>query len=242
MIVARRAHERGHFDHGWLDAYHTFSFADYFDPAFVQFGPLRVLNQDRVMPAQGFPTHAHRDMEIVTYVLEGELRHQDSMGNGSLVANGDVQFMSAASGVTHSEFNASKSGVLELLQMWIVPRRSGGTPRYDQKSFAPSARRGRLCLVVSPDGRENSIRIGQDASLYAGLLDGRESIRQAADPGRAAWLHVARGALELNGVALEAGDGAAIVEESQWQLENGREAEFVLWDLAHGALWSKVTR
>ena len=231
MITLRRSEDRGHADHGWLDAYHTFSFADYFDPDHVHFSVLRVLNQDRLAPGTGFPTHPHRDMEIVTYVLEGLLQHKDSLGNGSLIRPGEVQFMSAGTGVLHSEFNASQSERLQLLQMWVFPRQKGTPPAYDQKSFPLAEREDRLRLVVSPDGRDGSIRIGQDASLYAGMLAAGARVEQALAQGRSAWLHVARGRLALNGTELGPGDGAAIQGEERLVLEGREEAELVLWDL-----------
>jgi len=232
MITLRRSEERGHAEHGWLDARHTFSFADYFAPDHMQFGALRVLNQDRVAPRTGFPTHPHRDMEIVTYVLEGELSHRDSMGNGSVIRPGDVQFMSAGSGVEHSEFNASETVPLHLLQMWIFPREKGMPPSYDQRHFPLEERRDRLRLVVSPDGRDGSIRIGQDASLHAGVVGPGARVEHELAPDRRAWLHVARGRLRLNGTELGPGDGAAIQAEPRLELEGLEEAELVLWDLA----------
>ncbi len=231
MITPRRSAERGHADHGWLDAHHTFSFADYFDQRFMGFSALRVLNQDRVAPGRGFSTHPHRDMEIVTYVLEGALEHKDSMGNGSRMQPGEVQFMSAGSGVLHSEFNPLPDKPLHLLQMWVLPAKANTPPRYEQKTFAESERRGKLRCVVSPDGRDGSITIGQDAQLFVGLLDGDERIQHALEPRRAQWLHVARGSLRLNDIELGPGDGAAIVGEKQLVLEGGRQAEFVMWDL-----------
>lgn len=232
MITLRRSEERGHADHGWLDAYHTFSFADYYDPDHVHFGALRVLNQDRVAPASGFPTHPHRDMEIVTYVLEGALEHEDSMGNGSVIRPGEVQFMSAGTGVLHSERNPSRTEGLHLLQMWVVPSEKGTRPSYDQRSFALAERVNRLRLVVSPDGRDGSIRIGQDAALYAGLLSKGARVEQELAPGRAAWLHVARGKIAINGQELGPGDGAAIQSESKIALDGREDADLVLWELA----------
>ncbi len=231
MITKRSARERGHAHHGWLEAFHTFSFADYFDPRFLGYGPLRVINQDRVEPGQGFPTHAHRDMEIVTYVLDGALEHKDSLGNGSRIVPGEVQFMSAGSGVTHSEFNPSPTQVLHLLQMWVVPARRGGVPRYEQRTLAAQARQSRLATLLSPDGRDQSIVIGQDAVLYASLLDGSDRVSWQPTRGRRAWLHLAKGSLELNGQRLEAGDGAAIENEDKLEFARAQRAEFVLWDL-----------
>jgi quercetin 2,3-dioxygenase len=231
MITIRRAGDRGHADHGWLDAYHTFSFADYHDPDFMGFSALRVLNQDRIQAGKGFGTHPHRDMEIVTYVLDGVLEHRDSMGNGGRVLPGEVQFMSAGRGVTHSEFNGSNETELHLLQMWVLPAQRDTAPRYEHREFSEAERRGRLRLVVSPDGRDGSLAIGQDAGLHVGLLDGDEVIEHALPEQRTAWLHLARGAMTLNGEALQAGDGAAIRSERELTLRGGANAEFVLWDL-----------
>jgi redox-sensitive bicupin YhaK (pirin superfamily) len=234
MIRIRRSSERGHANHGWLDTYHTFSFADYHDPDFMGFRDLRVLNQDRVAAGEGFPRHGHRDMEIVSYVLDGALEHKDSMGNGSQMHPGEVQLMSAGTGVMHSEYNASRKDPLHFLQMWILPAREGTKPRYEQKLFAEGERRGRLRLVVAPDGADGALTIGQDVRLFAGLLDGAERIQHALPDGRDAWLHVARGRLVLNGNALDPGDGAAIVDERTLTLERGEGAELVLWELARG--------
>jgi redox-sensitive bicupin YhaK (pirin superfamily) len=233
MITLRPAAARGHADHGWLDARHTFSFADYHDPEHMGFSVLRVLNQDRVAPARGFGTHPHRDMEIVTYVLSGALEHKDSMGNGSLILPGEVQFMSAGTGVFHSEFNASKEMTTELLQMWILPAQRGAKPRYDQKRFAAEETDGALRCVVSPDGRAGSIVIGQDASLYVGRFARGQRAELALDPRRSAWLHVAAGRVRANGVELGAGDGAAITAEARLALEGvgDESANLVLWDL-----------
>jgi len=231
MISPRRSAERGHADHGWLDSHHTFSFANYYDPDFMQFGLLRVLNQDRVQPGMGFGTHGHRDMEIVSYVLDGVLEHKDSMGNGSQMRPGEVQLMSAGTGVTHSEFNASPTDELHFLQMWVFPRELRTRPRYEQKAFPAADRKGRLRLVVSPDGSGGSLTIGQDARLFAGLLDTGEktSHRLAAD--RSAWLHVARGKVRLNGIELGPGDGAGITEEEELVLEGVEDSELVLWEI-----------
>ncbi|MEM7307951.1 MAG: pirin family protein [Planctomycetota bacterium] len=232
MIRIRPSDERGFADHGWLQARHTFSFAEYYDPAFTQFGALRVLNQDVVRASRGFPTHGHRDMEIVTYVLDGVLEHRDSMGNGAQVRPGEVQLMSAGSGVTHSEYNASADEPLHLLQMWVFPRRQGTEPRYEQRAFSEEERRGALRLVVSPDGADGSLTIDQDARLYAGLLAAGEEAQHALDAGRSAWLHVARGRVELNGQELGAGDGAAIDAEERLALVGVEDAEVVMWELA----------
>lgn len=231
MITLRPAASRGHADHGWLKAAHSFSFAGYRDPEHNRFGLLRVLNQDRVAPGEGFGTHGHENMEIVTYVLSGVLEHRDSMGNGSQMRHGEVQLMSAGSGVTHSEFNADTEDELHLLQMWVFPAVDGTPPRYEQKAFDPDELRGRLRLVVSPDGASGSLSISQDARLFAGLLDGPERIEQAQDAERMSWLHVARGALTLNGQRLGPGDGAAIRDEPALLLSDGEGAEFVLWEL-----------
>jgi redox-sensitive bicupin YhaK (pirin superfamily) len=231
MITIRRSEERGHADHGWLDARHTFSFASYHDPDFMAFRSLRVLNQDRVQPAQGFGTHGHSDMEIVTYVLSGAVQHRDSMGNGSVIRPGEVQYMSAGSGVTHSEFNPLDDEVTELLQMWVLPARRGTTPRYEQRDFS-KALRGRMALVASGDGREGSIGIGQDALLYIGRLAPGDSAALALAPSRGAWLHVGLGRVRVNGQELGPGDGAAIQSEPEIRIEASEESEVVLWDLA----------
>ena len=237
MMKIRRSHERGHADHGWLDTYHTFSFASYFDPDHVQFGPLRVLNQDRVAPGRGFGTHGHENMEIISYVLDGVLEHKDSMGNGSQMRPGEVQLMSAGSGVTHSEFNGSSKDPLHFLQMWVFPREEGTAPRYQQREFAEQERRGRLRLVVSPDGADGSLTIDQDTRLHVGTFGSGEATRFELGADRAGWLHVARGRLRLNGEELDAGDGAALAaDDAPFVLEmagaDGDDAaEVVLWDL-----------
>jgi hypothetical protein len=232
MIEIRPAAERGHFDHGWLNTWHTFSFADYYDPNFVSFRSLRVINDDRVAGGGGFPTHPHRDMEIVTYVLEGALEHKDSMGTGSVIRPGDVQRMSAGTGVTHSEFNASPTEAVHLLQIWMLPERKGITPSYEQKNYPAAERRGKLRLVASPDGRAGSLKIHQDNKLYAGLFDKGESAKYELKAGRYAWLQVARGSVELNGIKLQAGDGAAAAEEPVLELAGVDDAEVLLFDLA----------
>lgn len=236
MLEIRRSADRGHADHGWLEAFHTFSFADYHDPAQRRFGVLRVINQDRIQAQKGFAPHDHRDMEIVTYVLEGELAHQDSLGNGSTIRPGEVQLMSAGSGVTHSEFNASKTEPLHLLQMWVFPRIRDTEPRYEQKHFPEEERRDTLRLVVSPDGAADSLRIGQDARLFAGLLAPGRQLVQELSAARRAWFHLARGRLSLNGVELGAGDGVGIERESELTLRGIEAAEFVLWDLPGGSI------
>jgi quercetin 2,3-dioxygenase len=231
MLRIRRSDERGHADHGWLKTFHTFSFADYYDEEHIHYGTLRVLNQDFVAPGRGFPTHAHRDMEIVTVVLAGALEHKDSMGNGSRMVPGDVQLMSAGTGVTHSEFNGSAKEPLHLLQMWVLPRTRGKAPRYEQEHFADEERRGRLKLVVAPDGREGALTIGQDALLYVSTLGSGERVQHALPPGRGAWLHVATGRVRVDGEELGAGDGAALEGEKPFALAGLDEAELVLWDL-----------
>ena len=235
MITIRRSRDRGHANHGWLDTFHTFSFADFYDPDFMGFGSLRVINQDRVAAGRGFPTHGHKDMEIVSYVLEGALEHADSMGNGSQMRPGDVQLMSAGRGVTHSEFNPSEAESLEFLQMWVYPRERATAPRYEQKAFAESERRGRLRLVVSPDGRDGSVTIGQDARLYASILGPGDRTVFELPAGRMAWLHVARGELSLNSERLSGGDGAAIRDERSFEIAGIADAELVLWELPEEA-------
>jgi len=231
MIELRRAGERGHADHGWLESHHSFSFADYYDPRHMGYGALRVINEDRVQPGAGFGMHGHRDMEIISYVLEGALGHEDSMGNGSTIVPGDVQRMSAGRGVRHSEFNHEKSGATHFLQIWIEPAASGLEPSYEQKRFGPEEKRGRLRLIASPDGAEGSVRIHQDARLYAGLFDGAERAEQPLAPGRKAYVHVARGSARVNGQALTAGD-ALKTDTGPMVVEEGRGAEVLLFDLA----------
>ena len=231
MIQVRKSEERGHANHGWLDSYHTFSFADYHDPAHVQFSALRVINEDRVAPGAGFPTHGHRDMEIVSYVLEGGLEHRDSLCTGSVIRAGDVQRMSAGTGVRHSEFNASKAEPVHFLQIWILPKTAGIAPGYEQKHFAPAELTGRLRIIASPDGRDGSVTIHQDAFLYAAKLTGGAHVTHGLAPGRCAYVHVARGAVVLNGTLLTAGDGARIEQESSLQLSNGQASEVLVFDL-----------
>lgn len=232
MIDIRKNQERGHANHGWLNTYFTFSFADYYDPKHVQFRTLRVLNDDRIAAGAGFPEHPHRDMEIITYVLEGALAHRDSMGNGSVIRPGDVQYMSAGTGVTHSEFNASKSEPAHLLQIWMLPEKKGLKPVYGQKNFAESEKRGRLRLVASPDGRDGSVTVRQDNELYATVLGVGESVRHELKPERHAYVQVARGNVKLNGKELQEGDGAAISEEKAVELTGVKDAEVLLFDLA----------
>ena len=232
MINIRKSNERGHADHGWLNTHFTFSFADYYDPEHVFFRTLRVMNDDRVAAGGGFPTHPHRDMEIVTYVLEGALEHRDSMGTGSVIKPGDVQYMSAGSGVTHSEFNASKTEPVHLLQIWMFPQEKGLMPLYDQKNFSEAEKRGKLRLVVSPDGRDGSVKIRQDNELYTTLLGKGESVRHELKPDRHAYVQVARGSVKLNGTSLDEGDGAAISAEEAVELTGVDNAEVLLFDLA----------
>ena len=232
MITIRKSEERGHFNFGWLDTYHTFSFDQYFDPAHSHFHSLRVINEDRVRAGQGFPTHSHRDMEIITYILSGSLEHRDSMGNGSVIRPGDVQRMSAGTGVSHSEFNPSPTEACHLLQIWIVPKARKLTPSYEQKFFGEDERRGKLCLIASDDGRDGAVTIHQDARVHASLLDAGQAITYQLDESRSAWLQVARGSLSLNGQNLSQGDGAAITSESQLTVSAADTSEFLLFDLA----------
>ena len=231
MIELRRAGDRGHAQHGWLDSWHSFSFADYHDPAHMGFSALRVINEDRIQPGTGFGTHGHRDMEIVSYVLEGALAHQDSMGNGSSIVPGDVQRMSAGRGVQHSEFNHAKDGVTHFLQIWIEPNVRGIPPGYEQKHFDAASKRGRLRLVASPDGADGSVTIHQDARLYVTLLDGAERAAHALAPGRRAYVHVARGRLMANGQPLGAGDALKADGVAEIVLDKGEGAEALLFDL-----------
>ena len=226
----RRSGERGHANHGWLDSFHTFSFAGYHDPRHMGFGALRVINEDRVAPGQGFGTHGHRDMEIVSYVLEGALAHKDSLGNGSVIRPGDVQRMSAGTGVMHSEFNASESDPVHFLQIWIEPRVRGAAPGYEEKHFDSASKRGRLRLVASADGRDGSLRMNQEAFLYAGLFDGAERAELALEPARRGYVHVARGSIAVNGRELGAGD-ALKSDGGTLELEKGKDAEVLVFDL-----------
>lgn len=231
MIDIRRSEERGHANHGWLDSYHSFSFADYYDPAHMGFGPLRVINEDYIAGGSGFGTHGHRDMEIVTYVLDGELAHKDSMGNGSVIRPGDVQRMSAGKGVMHSEFNHAADREAHLLQIWIEPNVRGIAPGYEEKRFDAADKRGRLRLVASPDGRDGSVMIHQDARVYAGLFDGEETGVMPIAAGRRAYLHVARGVIVVNGETLRAGDALKLIDEPELDLAQGQQAEVLLFDL-----------
>ena len=231
MLSVRRSAERGHFDHGWLNTFHTFSFAEFHDPKWVEFGPLRVINEDRVAPGQGFGKHGHRDMEILTYILSGELAHHDSMGNGSVIRVGDVQRMSAGTGVTHSEFNHSSETAVHFLQIWIKPRAQRSAPGYEQKHFEAADKRGRLRLIASADGADGSVVVHQDVRVYAGLFDGTEHAAYTLAPGRRLWLQVARGALLVDGLALDAGDGAYTGAAAALRLHGGSGAEVLLFDL-----------
>jgi redox-sensitive bicupin YhaK (pirin superfamily) len=233
MITVRKSDDRGHAEHGWLDSQHTFSFADYHDAAHMGFRALRVINEDRVEPRMGFPSHGHRDMEIVTYVLDGALAHKDSMGNGSTIRPGDVQRMSAGTGVVHSEYNASAAEPVHLLQIWILPDERNLEPGYEEKRFAVDEKRGRLRRIASRDGAEGSVRIHQDADVYATVLGPGETVRHELRPGRHAWLQVARGGVTANGVALGQGDGAAVSDEAAVEIA-GRDdgSEVLLFDLA----------
>ena len=216
MLTLRRSAERGHAQHGWLESRHTFSFADYHDPAHMGFGPLRVINEDRVQPGKGFGMHGHRDMEIISYVLDGQLEHKDNMGTGSLIVPGDVQRMSAGRGVLHSEYNPSRSAPVHFLQIWIEPDVTGIAPSYEQKAIAAELKRGRFALIASPDGRDRSVTIHQDARIYAGLFDGAEAASHDVAPGRRAYVHVARGSVSVNGNRLEAGDAVdEVVDHGQ---------------------------
>lgn len=232
MLTIRRAKDRGHADHGWLHSHHTFSFAGYYDPRFMGFGALRVINDDTVAPGGGFPTHGHRDMEIISYVLQGALEHKDSMGTGSVIKPGDVQRMSAGTGVTHSEYNASQKEPVHFLQIWIVPRSGSLPPGYEQKYFDAEEKRGRLRLVASPDGAEGSLRIGQDARMFAGILSPGPAVEHRFARGRKGWLHVARGKVAVSGTQLEAGDGLAIEGEERITIDTSEQGEVLLFDLA----------
>ncbi len=232
MITVRKAQERGHARHGWLESFHTFSFAGYHDPAHMGFRDLRVINEDRVQPRRGFGTHSHRDMEIVTYVLSGALAHRDSLGTGSVIRPGDLQRMTAGTGVSHSEMNPSATEPVHLLQIWILPEQDGLAPSYEQRHFPAAERAGRLRLVASRDAREDSLRVHQDVAVYAGLLGPGDAVAHALTPGRHAWLQLARGRCTLNGVALEAGDGSAVSDETALRIGGASDAELLLFDLA----------
>ncbi|MEO7152570.1 MAG: pirin family protein [Burkholderiaceae bacterium] len=238
MKTLRKSSDRGYADHGWLKSFHTFSFAGYMDPAHMGFGALRVINEDRIAPGSGFGTHSHRDMEIISYVLSGELAHRDSMGNGTpgggadgVIVPGDVQRMSAGRGVSHSEFNHAQGGSTHFLQIWIEPDVRGIAPSYEQKHFDAASKRGQLRLVASPDGRDGSVTIHADASVRAGLVDGAERIDRQLDPTRKTWVHLVRGAAKVNGEALEAGDALALEGEPALEIVEGRQAEVLVFDL-----------
>lgn len=232
MLTLRRSDERGYADHGWLQSFHSFSFAEYHDPAHMGFGPLRVINDDVIAPGRGFGMHGHRDMEIVTYVLEGDLAHKDSLGNGASILPGDVQRMSAGRGILHSEFNHDLYKHTHLLQIWIEPNERGLRPSYEQKNFSAEDKRGRLRLVASPDGREGSVTIHADASLSVGLFDGAETAELALNPARKGYVHVARGQVVVNGQALSAGDALKLEGESSLQIAQGQQAEVLFFNLA----------
>ncbi|HEX4378037.1 MAG TPA: pirin family protein [Steroidobacteraceae bacterium] len=232
MQEVRRSGERGYADHGWLKSFHTFSFADYYDPAHVEFGALRVINEDRVQPGAGFGTHGHRDMEIITYVLSGALAHRDSTGSSSTIRPGDVQRMSAGRGVQHSEFNASKTEPVHFLQIWIQPDERGIAPSYEEKHFDASERRGQLRLIASPDRADGSVLIHQDARVHAGLFDGAQTAELAVSTGRQLYVHVARGNIEVNGTPLGSGDALELTDTRSLHLNQGREAEVLVFDLA----------
>jgi hypothetical protein len=232
MISLRTAAQRGHVNHGWLDSFHSFSFADYYDPEHMGYGALRVINEDRVQPGMGFGTHGHRDMEIITYPLEGRLEHKDNMGNGSVIVPGDVQRMSAGTGILHSEYNPSRDEPVHFLQIWIEPNVRGIAPSYEQRHIAPEEKRGRLRLIASPDGRVGSVRIHQDAALFASVMDGADEITHALARGRRAYVHVARGRVRVNGEALQEGDALKISDEARVELTGASRAEVLLFDLA----------
>ena len=231
MTEIRRSNERGYADHGWLKSFHSFSFANYFDPEHVEFGPLRVINEDRVAPGQGFGTHGHRDMEIISYVLSGELAHKDSMGNGSTIRPGDVQRMSAGRGVMHSEFNPSKDNPVHFLQIWIQPDKQRIEPSYEEKSFSTEEKRGRLRVIASPDRTAGSVLIHQDATVYAGLFSGAEQAVLKVKPGRRVYVHVARGSITANATKLTAGDALKLTDAAELTLSGGQDAEVIVFDL-----------
>ena len=238
MLTLRRAQDRGHADHGWLNSFHTFSFADFHDPAQMGFGNLRVINEDRIAPGTGFGTHGHRDMEIISYVLSGALAHQDNLGNGAAIVPGEVQRMTAGTGVRHSEFNHAKDATTHFLQIWLLPSAANLAPGYEQKAFAEADKRGQLCLVAAPAGYAGrgdgpaAVTLNADAAIRAGCFDGAESAELALDPARRAWVHVARGAVEVNGQALQAGDALGLQGETKLRLAKGQGAEVLVFDLA----------
>lgn len=232
MIEIRKSTDRGHANHGWLDSWHSFSFAEYYDPKYMGFGSLRVINDDRIAAGAGFPTHPHRDMEIITYIMEGALEHKDSMGTGSVIRPGDVQRMTAGTGITHSEFNSSETEPIHLLQIWIQPNQKGLTPSYEQKTCTATDKQGHLRLVASSDGRDGSVTIHQDASMLAGLLEKGDQVSYSLAVDRKAYLHVARGEVEINGMQLKSGDAAAITQETTLSLSTHTTAEVILFDLS----------
>ncbi len=231
MIELRKAENRGHFNFGWLDTWHTFSFGNYRDPQQQGFSDLLVINDDIIKEGLGFGMHPHRDMEIFTYILSGQLEHKDSMGTGSIIRPGDVQMMSAGTGIRHSEFNPSASEPVHLLQIWIVPDRQGVEPRYQQVHFSEADKRGKLRLIISPDSADGSLNVYQNVRVYAGMFDGAENAKLPLAPGRFAYVHVARGSLDINGVRLSAGDGARVRQETVLQFSNGMQSEVLVWDL-----------
>ena len=232
MLTIRKSNQRGHFNHGWLNTYHTFSFDQYYDPRYMGFRSLRVINEDFVAPGRGFPKHGHRDMEIITYILEGALKHEDSMGNGSVIQPGDVQRMTAGTGVRHSEFNASADESVHLLQIWIIPNADNLQPSYEQKAFTVDERRNQLRLITSSDGRNGSVSVNQDVSLFASMLDVDESVEYPIDQQRYGWLQVARGNVEVNGEQANQGDGVVVVAESLLTIHAAEASEVLLFDLA----------
>lgn len=232
MITIRKAEERGHANHGWLDSHHTFSFANYYDPKHMGFRTLRVINEDRVSPSNGFGTHGHRDMEIITYVLEGALEHKDSIGTGSVIQPGEVQRMSAGTGILHSEFNHSQTQPVHFLQIWLLPEKKGLSPSYEQRNFSPAKTPGKLHLVAARDGRENAVTVHQDVDLYAAVLKEGDRISHTLKPQRHTWVQVARGTITLNSLPLNTSDGAAISEETDVVIEATKDAEILLFDLA----------
>jgi hypothetical protein len=232
MITVRKAEDRGHANHGWLDTYHTFSFANYYDPKHMGFRALRVINEDRVNPTAGFGTHGHRDMEIITYVLEGALEHKDNIGNGSVIQPGEVQRMTAGTGILHSEFNHSETEAVHLLQIWLLPDQEGLSPSYEQRNFSPAKAPGKLHLVAAKDGRKGAVTVHQNVDLYAAVLQKGDRLSHTLQPQRHAWIQVARGAITLNGLSLDTSDGAAISNETEVVIEATQNAEFLLFDLA----------
>ena len=232
MIRIRKARDRGHFNFGWLDTYHTFSFGDYYDPSFMGFRSLRVINEDFVHAGRGFPKHSHRDMEIITYILEGGLEHRDSMGNGSVIRPGDVQRMTAGTGVSHSEANPSAENSVHLLQIWIMPQERGLTPSYEQKFFSDEQKQGSLCLIASAEGRDGSVMVNQDVSVYGAVVDNGQAVNHQLAPNRHAWIQVALGGVVVNGENLDQGDGAAISGESNLTITGQNRAEILLFDMA----------